>query len=584
MLVFGERCICSMAKAEFFKRAFDELAVDGYIGDPNGDEAYAYIRVSSDGQADEGRSGLPRQIAHIHEIARKSGYKIAWEYVFADDHTGFEFEDRPQLSQLRRELRTPNRRADAVVMEHLDRLSRDADWHQGYLLDEMKKLQVLPIFWKPFNSRIERAVVGAISQEGMEQAKQRMMEGNLHKARDKRVTARTPAYGYKLVDSQGNEGEAAKKDTHYAIRDDEASIVRDIYSRILSGISMRQIAIDLDLAGIRPPKKASHWQPTQIRLLIKNEVYRGDFYAHRWLHTTVQKPSKDGFPNRSVKCKVERPREDWIHIPVPAIVSQDEWEAANRMLEQNKKMARRNAKEPYLLTGLVHCAHCGLKYSGVRHATAKGKPRKTIYRGYRCPYYGIRPKYLRGHHECGNSHIPCSVLDGIVWNVVCRALLEPNILLAALDADAVSQRNLQLLEQVHYLEQEIAGKSDEDEKLWRAYKADAFDEHEFAARRKLLKDEAAKLNENLNLLRLQVLTPEQLEERKKTVLSISEQIKSQNIPVDPPFELKQRIIKLVVDKIVLNVSEGWLQLDGAIHRVILIENTLADMDSLRQRA
>src|SRR5258706_4639646 len=185
-----------MPNPDFFKGGFDALAVDGCIGSPHGQLAYAYIRVSSDEQADEGRSGLPRQIEHIDEIGIKRGYKIPWDYVFADDYTGFEFEERPALSILREEYKSPHRRANAVVMEHLDRLSRNASWHQGFLLEHMQRHEVSAIFWKEFSSLIERSVLGAVAQEGMEQSKRRMMEGNLHKARSGRVTAHTAAYGY----------------------------------------------------------------------------------------------------------------------------------------------------------------------------------------------------------------------------------------------------------------------------------------------------------------------------------------------------------------------------------------------------
>ncbi len=151
-----------MANGQFFKDDFNALAVNGSIGNPLGKPAYAYIRVSGDDQAEDGRSGLPRQIAHIHEVASKHGYRISWEMVYADDHTGFEFEGRPGLTLLRRELKNPHRRAQAVIMEHLDRLSRNADWHQGFLLDEMRKHGVQPLFWKEFTSRIERAVMGPL--------------------------------------------------------------------------------------------------------------------------------------------------------------------------------------------------------------------------------------------------------------------------------------------------------------------------------------------------------------------------------------------------------------------------------------
>ena len=178
-------------KHEFFREEFDRLAIDGYIGHPDGAPAFAYIRVSSDEQGEEGRSGLPRQIEHVHQKALKAGYRITWDRVFADDFTGFEFDGRPGLDRLRREYRNPQRRASVVVMEYMDRLSRNADWHQGFLLDEMNKARMEAVFWKSFGSRIERAVMGAVSQEGMEQALERMADGTLQKGR-KRSRHRPP--------------------------------------------------------------------------------------------------------------------------------------------------------------------------------------------------------------------------------------------------------------------------------------------------------------------------------------------------------------------------------------------------------
>src|SRR5258708_39209155 len=98
-------------------------------------------------------------------------------------------------------------------MEFLDRLSRNADWHQGFLLDEMKKHGIEPVFWKPFSSRVERAVMGAVAQDAMELSLMRMIEGQRAKARSGRVTAKTLSYGYIFVDSNGNEGATARRDT-----------------------------------------------------------------------------------------------------------------------------------------------------------------------------------------------------------------------------------------------------------------------------------------------------------------------------------------------------------------------------------
>ena len=56
---------------------------------------------------------------------------------------------------------------------------------------------------------------------------------------------------------------------------------------------------------------------------------------------------------------------------------------------------------------------------------------------------------------------------------------------------------------------------------------------------------------------------------------MSEQLQAQTMPDDPPFELKQRIIRMIVDEIVLDVSEGWLQVSGAARGQYQIVNTPA---------
>ena len=45
----------------------------------------------------------------------------------------------------------------------------------------------------------------------------------------------------------------------------------------------------------------------------------------------------------------ERPREEWIEIPVPALVSEEQFEQAQEQLEANKRHATRRTKEPTLL-------------------------------------------------------------------------------------------------------------------------------------------------------------------------------------------------------------------------------------------
>lgn len=562
-----------MANYDFLKATFDSLATNNVIGDPARVSAYGYLRVSSDDQAEDGRSGLSRQLTHIHEVAKVKGYSIQWEQVYVDEYTGFEFRERPALSRLREAYRSPKRLAHAVVVEELDRLSRNADWHQGFLLHEMRECNITTVFWKEYTSRIERSVMGAVAQEGMERDKKRMMEGKLHKARSGRVTASTPAYGYKFVDENGEEGAKTRKNTYYAMKEEEATIIQMIYERIAEGETLRSLCIEFMELGIPPPKKYAVWQTTQMRLFIRSELYKGNFYARRWHHTKVQKPAKNGVGMRTVKCKVERPREEWIHVPVPPIVTDDLWAAANRMLDQNKKTSRRNAKIPYLLRGLLRCAHCGYAYVGKITKSHNGKLRKTPYRGYACCRINARSVHVMDTEKCTNGFVSCQKLEDAVWHIICNALLQPDVLIEALDGDAGSERNRRLQEQITYLEKEIDNKANEDKKLYTAYMADVFDELEYADERKRVKAETKRLRNELERVKAQVITPDQLEARKSDVLALSERINDMGIPVDPPFELKQRIIKLLIDNIIIDAREGWFRLEGAVYGAFSIVST-----------
>ena len=537
-----------MAKPQFFKPAFDALATNGYLGDPNGQSAYAYIRVSSDERADEGHSGLPRQILHIHQIANEKKLKISWDMVFADDFTGFEFERRPELSRLRHEYKSGERRVYAVVMEHLDRLSRNADWHQGFLLDEMKRNGLEPVFWKAFTSRVERAVMGAIAQDAMELSLMRMKEGRRDKAKTGRVTARTLAYGYKFVDSAGQEGIGSRRDTHYAINEPEAQVVRKIFSDVASGKTLGQVASELTGLYLTP-NGHSIWGRASVRSILKRPTYKGEFHAMRW------GKDKDG---RAIE------NDDYIVVPVPAIVSSDVWDEANRILEKNKQTAARNAKKPYLLTGLMRCASCGRSFMGHQGRTRlNGKRLPTPQRVYHCTSRSDHKRELIG---CPQGYIGCIKVDNAVWEIVCQVLLEPEILIEALDRHFAADENATLLEQVAFVEKQMDNKAKEEEKIYRAYVAGAFDEHEFADKRRILKESSQVLSKEVERLKSRVLTHEHIAAQKMFIMELARQLQDAGQLQNVPFEIKRQIVKLVINQITVDTREQWIRVEGAISK------------------
>jgi len=572
-----------MANPDFFKTEFDRLAVNGYIGDPNGQPGYAYMRVSSSGQADEGRSGLPRQMQRIHEVAAKTGIRIPWELVFADDHTGFEFRDRPELNRLRQAYKQPGRQASVVVMEYLDRLSRNADWHQGFLLDEMQEFEVEALFWKGFTSRIERAVMGAISQEGMERELQNMHEGVLNKARSGRVTAKTPNYGYIFVDAEGQPSAKVKKETYYAPHSEEAHIIRVIYQKIgIEGWTAIKLCDWLE-ERFPAPRNYRHWEPRQVCLFIQNPVYKGEFVAHRWVHTKVPaKHQRPGEPVKMVTKKIERPRDEWIVVPVPPLVSDELWDAANRTLQKNTTLSKRNGKSDYLLTGLVWCVECGYACPGGRKLYRRKSGGTTITRHYRCSSSWNRVRAVREEIGCSQGRINAERLEQAVWASVCHTLLKPDILIAQLDEELNSGESAGLKRQMDFLKRQMTESEEEDQKLYRAYLADVFDEQEFKARRVQLKARVVLLQEELEKLEKRCVTKEQIELDKALLRSVSEHMREAGITLDAPYELKKRIVRMVVDKIIVDAANKKFELLGQIRGSFLlkddgsIERILAD--------
>lgn len=551
-----------MANSASFKPAFDALATDGHIGDPNGQLAYAYLRVSTDDQADEGRSGLSRQLEHIHEVASERGYRIGWEFVYADDFTGFDFEGRPALTQLRQAYKSPHRRAHAVVIEHLDRLSRHADWHQGYLLDELRKHGLEVIFWKSFSSRIEQAVMGAITQEGMEQAIERMRVGTLKKAKSGRVTAKRSAFGYKLVDAAGNENTMeARRETYYSIDEERAVVVKFMYAAIAyGGMSCYELIKALDERGkvepsFRPPK-AKAWNERSIVKMLRNPVYKGEFIANRFYKERVLVTDENGI-TRYVQKERQRPEDEWVYVPVPPIVDETTWDLAQRNLYRNKGFAKRNKKYEYLLTSMIRCDTCGWRYHG--HTDSKSNHIQRYY----CSKIYQTPTF-REHRPCDQKSIHCHILDTAVWEIIASALLEPSILLDALDARYSGDWVADIRDQVEFLKRHIEEKADEEQKLYKAYLAGAYNADEYASERKRVRNESEHLLTEIERLQSQIMTQEELEDRKQTVIDLVARAQQIVDIHDAPINLKQQIARLLVDEIVLNVNEGWFELHGTV--------------------
>lgn len=134
--------------------------------------------------------------------------------------------------------------------------------------------------------------------------------------------------------------------------------------------------------------------------------------------------------------------------------------------------------------------------------------------------------------------------------------------------------NINLGYPIKFIQKQLSDKDVEDDKLYRAYLADIFDEQEYAGRRQQLKSSKQLLQEELEKLERQLVSRDEIEEQRTLIIAVAEQVQKLGITLEAPFELKRRIIAIIVDKITLNVDENWLLLEGAVPGTFSLDNTI----------
>ena len=137
----------------------------------------------------------------------------------------------------------------------------------------------------------------------------------------------------------------------------------------------------------------------------------------------------------------ERPRQDWITIAVPPIVSEQTFALAEERLQANKIHAPRRTVTPSVVQGLVSCTKCG--YALYRTSTRSSA--RTIHY-YRC--LGSDAWRRLSGSICNNRPVRQDLLDEVVWTEIVRLLEEPRLiqneierrLAAAREADPTKRR------------------------------------------------------------------------------------------------------------------------------------------------
>ena len=368
-----------------------------------------YARVSTDAQ--EARGTIGSQLDTLRARVAAEGDELVGEFI-DDGYSGARL-DRPGLDALRDAAEAGV--IDVVWCLSPDRLARSYAY-QILILEELARFDVAVRFADapPLDDPQGRLLVqiqGVIAEHERAKFAERGRRGKLYRSRSGEVLSTKVPYGYRRV-ARGADGPA-----HVVIYEPEAAVVRRVFSDFLAGHSLRHLAVALSSDGTASPEGKPVWRLSTICRLLRNEAYVGRLYWNR-THTRYD-------PALGRNRQTLRPREEWIEIPIPAIIDEDTFDAAETRARDNSIYSpRRTEPDTFLLRRLLRCAACGVKL--VCHRAHRGK---TTTRYYLCPH---RDPWRAGgaDRRCPERRVRADELDAFVFDQIRQLLARPDLLAA----------------------------------------------------------------------------------------------------------------------------------------------------------
>jgi site-specific DNA recombinase len=395
--------------------------------------AAIYARVSSDKQREE--NTIASQTAALVVFAREQQFEVPQEWVFEDEGYSGASLIRPGLERVR-DLAAEGL-IQAILVYAPDRLSRRYA-HQVLLIEEFARAGVETLFVQaPRGSTPEDELLvqfqGMIAEYERAQILERSRRGKRHRARQGEVSVLSGApFGYRFI--RKTDQAAA----YYQVDEEQARIVRRIFELYsVEGLSIGAIARVLNEQAVPTCKRRSRWERSTVWGMLRNPAYKGQACFGKTGLAPRQRITRPirlrgGIASRN-SASHERPRDDWIAIAVPQIVSEETFALAQERLETNKTHAPRRTVTPSVVQGLVSCAKCG--YALYRTSTRSSA--RTIYY-YRC--LGSDGWRRLSGPVCNNRPVRQDLLDEVVWTEIVRLLQDPQLIQNELDRRLAAAR------------------------------------------------------------------------------------------------------------------------------------------------
>ncbi len=506
--------------------------------------AAIYARVSSARQKEQ--QTIQSQTAALLAHAATLGLDVPPEWVFEDEGYSGATLYRPALERLRDLVcQVP---VEVVLCYAPDRLARKYAY-QALLVEELGRAGTEVRFVNgPAGDRPEDLLLvqfqGMIAEYEKAQIIQRTRRGKAHRAKQGSVNVLSGApYGYRYV-RKSDHAEA-----RYEPVEPQARVVGELFRRYTqAGLSIADLARWLTAQQIPTATGKARWDRSTVWGMLRNPAYAGRAAFAKTLRTDqparLTRPARlQGRRTSRNPLILDRPAEQWLQIPVPALVSEQTFQLAARRLADNQRFAARNTKVASLLQGLAACEACGYAYY---RTSTRTSTRKLYY--YRC--LGSDDWRYPGGRRCANLPVRADYLDQVVWEHITRLLADPTLVRGELDRRLAQLRAANPATATKArLEREQARTATATARLLEAYQEQLLSLDELRSRMPALRAKQHTLHAQLDTLDAQLVD-------QQTTLKLAENLESflgrlRDTATTASVAERQQVLRLLVKEVLI---------------------------------
>ena len=268
-----------------------------------------------------------------------------------------------------------------------------------------------------------------------------------------------------------------------------------------------------------------------------------------------------------------------VEREVPALVDATTWDGAQLTLARNRIARPDIVKRPYLLRGLMKCAHCGLTYIGTvsqgKEASRLSEPERenTELRGEFAlrPYYMCNGKcasYRRTGPDalnCPSGHVRAKELESLVWEEIEGFLNDSESVIGELSS-LLRERlgegagESDLFKELEELRAEAAGKEGERNALYRLFRKGMLPETDLESQLKELREEEVAISARLELVERAVEKAKDARSSRDGALTLLRHMRK-TIEADDSWSSRRR----VVETLVAGIEVETLSTEGRIY-------------------